>query len=123
MEKGQLVRVVKFKEQSGRIKVVLPEDDYDNKYVVLFNGNHGKKYGIFKERDLEKRSDLINLPKNSEVNIYGGLYNIDYKEYDPVEERTKMVLRQIQGPELDKIVFLTEDDLIEVEFELVRRAK
>jgi len=54
MKKDQTVRITKFKGQLGRIVKVLLPDDYENEYLVKFEGSRGMKYGVFKERDLKE---------------------------------------------------------------------
>ena len=122
MKKEQTVRITKFKGQLGRIVKVLPPDDYGNEYLVKFESRKGMKYGVFKEKDLKERTSLVDYPVDSEFDIFGARYVLEYKTRDH-ERKQNIVLRQVQGPELDKVIMKNEDELIYEEFELLRRPK
>lgn len=122
MKEGQPVKITKFKGQPGRIIKKLPPDDYGNEFLVEYGEDRRKKYGVFKKRDIEKRTLLVEYPPGSVFYIFDGKYELRYKEKDN-NLKTHVVLKQIEGPEKGKIITENEDGLAYVDYKLVRRPK
>jgi hypothetical protein len=120
MKEGTHVKITKFKGQLGIIKAVLPSDNYGNKYAVLFKGRKGKKYGIFKEKDLKEVSNIFEFPSGSEIKMQGSYFCIEYNSYDPTDNQSKIVLKEKSS---GKLSFFTEDEMACVDFTLIKRPK